>query len=244
MRLLQHLRQALGSGRIYGTNMSPATHGPPVWRFVGSRHGIPNSTTRTGFASQATKPYWHPQILSPKISKQYKHQPLSRPRQIRVLELAPAMRLQDPIDCRLVETSLPADATTGGTLDYEALSYVWGSPTGDRPILCEDGVILVTENCESALRYLRDRYRSRQLWIDSVCIDQTSDEEKAQQVPLMGDVYRLARRTIIWLGEGNERSIAGMNYVQIISWIPGRWLKTKFSKTWNCKRPALRQFCH
>jgi len=155
-----------------------------------------------------------------------------------------AMRLQDPIDCRLVETSLPADATTGGTLDYEALSYVWGSPTGDRPILCEDGVILVTKNCESALRYLRDRYRSRQLWIDSVCIDQTSDEEKAQQVPLMGDVYRLARRTIIWLGEGNERSIAGMNYVQIISWIPGRWLKTKFSKTWNCKRPALRQFCH
>jgi hypothetical protein len=155
------------------------------------------------------------------------------------LELAPATQLQDPISCRLVELSLPADAATaaatGATLDYEALSYVWGSPTGDRAIRCEGGVLLVTENCEAALRNLRYAHGPRRLWIDSVCIDQTSDEEKSQQVPLMGDIYRLARRTVVWLGEGDERGIAGMRYLRIMSWIPGRWLKAVFAGSWNGK---------
>lgn len=35
--------------------------------------------------------------------------------------------------------------------DYEALSYVWGSRTGSLPLFCEDRIILITPNYDSAL---------------------------------------------------------------------------------------------
>ena len=38
------------------------------------------------------------------------------------------------------------------------------------------------------------------LWVDQICIDQTSTQERNQQVALMGDIYRGAVRTVIWLG--------------------------------------------
>ncbi|KAH9203938.1 heterokaryon incompatibility protein-domain-containing protein, partial [Leptodontidium sp. 2 PMI_412] len=89
-------------------------------------------------------------------------------------------------------------------LEYDALSYVWGSLKGDRQILCDDKHIFVTENCEEALRHLRLVDRSQKLWIDAICINQGSMAERNQQVNLMGDVYKLSTRTIIWLGKDNR----------------------------------------
>jgi hypothetical protein len=42
------------------------------------------------------------------------------------------------------------------------------------------------------------------MWIDQCCINQTDDVEKSAQVQLMGEIYRTAERTTIWLGESNE----------------------------------------
>jgi len=95
---------------------------------------------------------------------------------------------------------------------YEALSYTWGARAGTLPITCFDlssdknggegrrGVLLVTPNCDAALRHLRLRLRSRVLWIDAICIDQQSVREKNEQVPMMGDIYREAARCVVWLG--------------------------------------------
>ena len=41
----------------------------------------------------------------------------------------------------------------------------------------------------------------RELWIDAVCIDQGNVDELAQQVSIMGDVYRMALDNLIYLGE-------------------------------------------
>lgn len=44
------------------------------------------------------------------------------------------------------------------------------------------------------------------LWIDAICINQSSMEERGHQVQLMGDVYSKAQRTWIWLGESTPES--------------------------------------
>ena len=43
----------------------------------------------------------------------------------------------------------------------------------------------ITPNCESALRRLRLDADVRRLWVDSICIDQNSLDERSQQVALM-----------------------------------------------------------
>lgn len=132
----------------------------------------------------------------------YAYTPLSDPRAIRVLILEPSTELDDPIRCRLEQVSLDDATETAQT--YEALSYVWGAPVGTRPIECAGGTLMVTPNCESALRHLRQARGERALWIDAVCIDQASASEKAVQVPLMGDVYAHATRVLVWLGPGSN----------------------------------------
>jgi Heterokaryon incompatibility protein (HET) len=54
---------------------------------------------------------------------------------------------------------------------YEALSYVWGSPTRDHSIWCNGNSIFVTVNCDQALRHLRYKTKKRVLWVDAICIN-------------------------------------------------------------------------
>ncbi len=55
---------------------------------------------------------------------------------------------------------------------------------------CNGDSLLVTTNCEAALRELRDSTETTKLWIDSICIDQSRDavEERNIQVALMGEI--------------------------------------------------------
>ena len=39
------------------------------------------------------------------------------------------------------------------------------------------------------------------LWIDSICINQTDIPEKNIQVAMMGEIYNKADQVVIWLGE-------------------------------------------
>jgi hypothetical protein len=131
------------------------------------------------------------------LASNYSYQPLSQPRFIRLLTLSPSPSPSKPIRCHLRQASLDDASKT-----YEALSYTWGARNGTVPISCDGQTLLVTPNCESALRHLRNRLTSRVLWVDAVCIDQGSAEEKSTQVPLMGDIYALASQVVVWLGQG------------------------------------------
>jgi hypothetical protein len=134
--------------------------------------------------------------------KNYKHEALPAGKYIRVLRLAPSVAFASEIKCRLEPLSLDSDI-----LQYEALSYVWGSPVGDKRILCSGKELFVTTNCLSALRYLRRKHKPRILWIDAICIDQTSLSERSHQVELMGEVYSMAHKTLIWLDPGTNDSL-------------------------------------
>ncbi|PMD17146.1 hypothetical protein NA56DRAFT_662456 [Hyaloscypha hepaticicola] len=58
----------------------------------------------------------------------------------------------------------------------------------------------ITTNLCDALKRIRDLHRSKTLWADAVCINQQDLDERSHQVGLMGDIYQLAGRVVIWLG--------------------------------------------
>jgi hypothetical protein len=87
-----------------------------------------------------------------------------------------------------------------GKATFEALSYVWGSETRNRRIYCDGYTIDITENLCEALQRLRNPTDVRELWADSICINQENLEEKSQQVAIMGQIYSRASRVLIYLG--------------------------------------------
>ncbi|KAI0975638.1 heterokaryon incompatibility protein-domain-containing protein [Xylaria arbuscula] len=122
-------------------------------------------------------------------------------KQIRLLTLLKG-EWDDKIKCKLDVVSLDDKP------QYEALSYVWGSPT-DLVDIDVDGVAFwATRNLYVALRRLRSQIQdtetnddSRTLWVDAVCINQKDVEEKGHQVQLMKDIYSQTTRGLLWLGE-------------------------------------------
>jgi hypothetical protein len=75
----------------------------------------------------------------------------------------------------------------------------------------------VTQNLETALRYLRTTDASRILWIDAICIDQGNIEERSAEVLRMGDIYKWAQRVIICLGAGTYVTHSAMKFMMYIA---------------------------
>ncbi|KAF5844029.1 hypothetical protein GGP41_009347 [Bipolaris sorokiniana] len=72
---------------------------------------------------------------------------------------------------------------------------------------CMDGAYLpITHNLDVALRHLRHKDRKRSIWIDAICINQSSIEEKSKQVAIMGHIFSQADNVIIWLGPERDSS--------------------------------------
>ncbi|KAF8866268.1 hypothetical protein BDZ45DRAFT_640400 [Acephala macrosclerotiorum] len=68
------------------------------------------------------------------------------------------------------------------------------------------------------MRRLRNHTKVVILWIDSICINQSSEaiEERNQQVGLMGEVYKRAKRVVVWLGESDAATNKAMKMVMDI----------------------------
>lgn len=81
---------------------------------------------------------------------------------------------------------------------YIATSHVWAEDMFpvSRPcdVTCE-GFKMISRYLETVQEISRPKY----CWMDTWCIDQTSSEDKAHQIPLMGTVYRQAIIVVITL---------------------------------------------
>lgn len=134
----------------------------------------------------------------------YTYQPLDAgSKAIRLLELLPAKDEEDEIHIKLRTVPL----VNRGKTPYEALSYCWGSPADPNPVWCgDDSLLWVSDNLYLALCRLRLKNRSRLLWADAICINQSDNDEKSWQVQMMGDIYHDAERVLIWLGSEQDNS--------------------------------------
>lgn len=142
----------------------------------------------------------------------YKHRPLTAPRSFRVIDVEAALTTSADLRCELREVVLEDDCLP----KYSALSYCWEDQIPDRPILCNGGILNITKNCFDAMVRLRKSEAKITLWIDSICIDQTSLAEKSVQVALMGDIYKSADQVIVWLGEWDDRTRRAVEIIKDI----------------------------
>ncbi|KAK0826789.1 hypothetical protein LTR73_006123 [Friedmanniomyces endolithicus] len=70
-------------------------------------------------------------------------------------------------------------------------------------------IIKIRENLRNALRSIRDERSDCWLWIDAICIRQSSNEERNHQIKLMAKIYRKANVVLVWLQSANEDADVG-----------------------------------
>ena len=138
--------------------------------------------------------------------------PLDSTREIRLLRLharpspskASSVQAEKnvPIYCDLYPVAFSEARNQG----YEALSYTWGNPEEPLSILVNKTEVPVTRNLHVALEHLRGETSGVVLWVDALCINQTDDVKKSEQVNFMREIYAHANNTRVWLGPAEGTS--------------------------------------
>lgn len=125
--------------------------------------------------------------------------------------------LTSPISVKLVEENLD-------TAEFDALSYVWGDQTTRMHINCNGKSVTIGQSLHAALMEYRFRLRRgrgrvgdqiRGLWADAICINQSDEREKTEQVRMMRDIYKAAKFTIIWLGPLEDGDVQAIQLAQL-----------------------------
>ena len=127
--------------------------------------------------------------------------------EIRLLSVASAASLREPLVCELMVVSL-FDRPR-----YEAISYAWGDAT-QRASLTLNGVIHhASQSLVDALSQFRQQNAPIALWADQLCINQNDVIEKSHQIRLMATIYQQARRVKVWLGKAGPRNAELMRFL-------------------------------
>ena len=147
------------------------------------------------------------------VNKVYEYRPLVENGAIRLILLEPSSDPTAGLKCSLLHTTL-ANLDEEVLYHYCALSYVWGNIEDTVPISVDEKELHIGRNLASALRHIRHSTISCYLWADAICINQKDDPEKSVQVAQMGEVYRAARHTILWLGEASMQTDEVLSFIQ------------------------------
>ncbi|KAF1849081.1 uncharacterized protein K460DRAFT_280001, partial [Cucurbitaria berberidis CBS 394.84] len=90
-------------------------------------------------------------------------------------------------------------------IEYDALSYSWGSEETPQILVCNGVEISIGENLSAALRSIRNfEGKDKYLWVDAICIDQSANEERGKQVSNMFIIYQKAAKVIAWIDSADE----------------------------------------
>lgn len=85
-------------------------------------------------------------------------------------------------------------------VQYRALSYTWGDAASLEIIELDGKPLTVRRNLWTFLDRARRDHFEGYLWIDALCIDQSTISERNHQVAMMGNIYSRAEGVIVWLG--------------------------------------------
>jgi hypothetical protein len=107
--------------------------------------------------------------------------------------------------------------------EYDALSYVWGPERPAHNILLNGKSFRVRDNLYAFLKNglsgaIKNashdgKYCVKYLWIDQLCIDQSSVLEKNHQVQRMAEIYKGAGTVVAWLGAASSGSNDAMDFM-------------------------------
>lgn len=105
---------------------------------------------------------------------------------------------------------------------FTTISYTWGDEYSDVPIDLDGQAVRVLKSVRPLLEMLSANScaefdaRKDWFWIDSICINQSDISERASQVKLMGQIYRQAAQTIVWLGRQTESTDQAMDFLSAL----------------------------
>ncbi|OPB41358.1 hypothetical protein A0O28_0080760 [Trichoderma guizhouense] len=130
--------------------------------------------------------------------------------------------LDDHIDGGTLERKLIVCAEKSKFVEYAALSYCWG---GDQPVKLKENLVkpwMKDIPYDQFLQTIKDAIQVtmaldlQYLWIDALCIIQDSNQDKAEQISRMAEIYEqayitisAARATAVPEGFLHDRYVAG-----------------------------------
>ncbi|KAK0710844.1 heterokaryon incompatibility protein-domain-containing protein [Lasiosphaeris hirsuta] len=178
---------------------------------------------------------------SPSTQHLYQHlyQPLPKRGSLRTATIHPGTPDDD-----IVISMQQVKFDDNNAAEFEALSYVWGSPDNPEVIfVCDKSgnhtTLGVTRNLACALRHVRYANRPRTMWIDAICIDQSNEAEKGPQVAMMSDIYQQAPIVVAWLGPERDGSEQAMDQISSFgSQIQWDWKSQKLEPSENSTNPS------
>ena len=131
------------------------------------------------------------------------------PNSFRLLTLHPGEAELDILEATLSIHQLSASPP------YDAISYTWGEPGDERLVQVNGRPYEVRRNFWDFLQILRAPSHNVCVWVDALCISQDDPTEKAQQVQLIGRIFRNAKRVSLWLGQSGVHTDALVNKLSI-----------------------------
>ena len=146
----------------------------------------------------------------------YQYSPLTSENAFRLFRVTKCPLPTDrEIEIELFEVSLDEPPP------FEAVSYAWGGGEKDRTLVCGGYPLPVSATVVDFLIALDwqhfiecwDLTEPKTLWIDAICINQASVEEKNAQVPRMRTIYHEADQVWVWLGTGTVETNIAFDYL-------------------------------
>ncbi|TVY54631.1 Heterokaryon incompatibility protein 6,OR allele [Lachnellula cervina] len=139
-------------------------------------------------------------------------------REIRICDLYSSSELSAPLICSL--RIVPLDKVG----EFVAFSYVWGQEPATEAITINGFQHQIRSNLAAGLRRFRaNHYQSMSgklrkprpisVWVDAICINQDSIEERNHQVPLMRLIFSECEYAFSWLGESDGTSDLAMDSI-------------------------------
>lgn len=112
------------------------------------------------------------------------------------------------------EAGLLEVVSLDATPTFYALSHCWGTKPPSCNLQLGAGTLVVRPDLAAGVARIRE-LASKELaldppllyvWIDTICINQEDSRERSSQVQLMGEIYSLSAKTLIWLGPHSPTS--------------------------------------
>lgn len=98
-------------------------------------------------------------------------------------------------------------------VQYTALSYVWGDMTGLVNITINGSSFAIGRNLHAGLEQMRRDKIDSWIWVDSICIQQSNNDEKSWLVERMRSIYKEATLVYMWLGKGSGDTDRVLDFV-------------------------------
>jgi hypothetical protein len=127
----------------------------------------------------------------PSSPKPYEYQPLNA-HKIRLLRLRRREGILRHDICTFNLDNIPR---------YVALSYTWGAPSPTFGFAVNGNKSLrIRQNLHNFFQVYHndDLHEEEYMWVDQLCINQSSIEERNHQVSMMSSIYRGASHVLVW----------------------------------------------